>query len=154
MPETTAIPLCRAALEPGTIFLTVGAAPAQLGFPSPAEDFEEDGLDLNQILVRNPLATYIYRASGWSMSGAGILDGDLLVVDRSVTPRSGDVVLATWDGNQPACKILQLAENHLELHSANPDIAPIVLEQDTEVEGFAVVGVARAMKRRPGRRHG
>ncbi|MCD9046789.1 LexA family protein [Luteimonas sp. MHLX1A] len=152
MHETTAILIGQPDLEPPLELLPVGSVRAQLGFPSPAEDFEEDGLDLNRILVRNPLATYIYRASGWSMAGAGILDNDLLLCDRSITPRSGDVVLATWDGNQPACKILRLAENHLELHSANPDIPPIVLEPGTEVEVFAIVGVARTMKRGGGAR--
>jgi len=142
-PELLGLPT----IEPPLVPLPVGGSPVRLGFPSPAEDFQEDSLDLNQLLVRNPLATYIYRASGWSMAGAGILDGDLLIVDRSVTPRSGQIVLATWDGNQPTCKILRLCEAHLELHSANPDIPPIVLQQETEVEVFVVISVARQMKR-------
>lgn len=152
--KTTASLIGRVHPEPPLIPLPVGAARAELGFPSPAEDFEEDSLDLNRILIRNPPATYIYRASGWSMAGAGILDGDLLIVDRSVTPQCGDVVLAIWEGNAPACKILRLARNHLELHSANPDVAPIILESDTEVEAFAVVSVARTLTRRRGERHG
>ncbi|MDU3958410.1 MAG: S24 family peptidase, partial [Pseudomonas aeruginosa] len=69
-------------------------------------------------------------------------------VDRSVTPQAGDLVIAIWDGNQPTCKVLQLFEQHMELHSANPDFPPIVLEQATEVEVFAVVGVVRQVKRR------
>lgn len=138
--------------DPPGLTVPTGSVNVQLGFPSPAEDFEEDSLDLNRILVRNPLATYIYRASGWSMAGAGILDGDLLLVDRSVTPRGGDVVLATWEGNQPACKILRLAADRIELLSANSDNPPIVLEQGTEVEIFAVVGVARTMTRNGARR--
>lgn len=65
-------------------------------------------------------------------------------------PQAGDLVIAIWDGNQPTCKVLQLFESHMELHSANPDF-PIVLEQSTEVEVFAVVGVVRQIKRRSGR---
>ena len=61
------------------------------------------------------------------------------------------LVIAIWDGNQPTCKVLQLFESHMELHSANPDFPPIVLEQCTEVEVFAVVGVVRQIKRRSGR---
>lgn len=72
------------------------------------------------------------------------------MVDRSVTPQAGDLVIAIWDGNQPACKVLQLFENHMELHSANSDFPPIVLEQPTEVEVFAVVGVVHQIKRRSG----
>lgn len=144
---TTAALVGPAEFDPPVAALPAGAVRVQLGFPSPAEDYLEEGLDLNRLLVRNPLATYIYRASGWSMAGAGVLDGDFLLVDRSVTPRSGDLVLATWEGNQPACKILRLAESHLELHSANPEVPPIVLQQGTEVEVFAVVSVARTVRR-------
>ncbi|MDG1136850.1 MAG: translesion error-prone DNA polymerase V autoproteolytic subunit, partial [Phycisphaerales bacterium] len=68
------------------------------GFPSPADDFIERSLDLNEQLVANPIATFFVRASGHSMDGAGIHDGDLLVVDRSITPSHGSVVVATIDG--------------------------------------------------------
>ncbi|HYQ23935.1 translesion error-prone DNA polymerase V autoproteolytic subunit [Stenotrophomonas sp.] len=129
-------------------FVPMAAVRARLGFPSPADDFMDEAIDLHRLLVRNPAATFLYRADGWSMSGVGISDGDILVVDRSVTPLAGDLVIAIWDGNQPTCKVLQLFESHMELHSANPDFPPIVLEQPTEVEVFAVVGVVRQMKRR------
>lgn len=148
MPATNVTLIGPPCVDPPVLPLQMGGVLIQLGFPSPAEDFEEGSLDLNRFLVRNPLATYIYRASGWSMAGVGILDGDLLAVDRSVTPRSGDTVIATWEGNQPTCKILQLAENRIELLSGDASHPPIVLEQDIEVEIFAVVGVARAMRRR------
>lgn len=70
----------------------------EAGFPSPADDFIERSLDLNEQLVANPIATFFVRASGHSMDGAGIHDGDLLVVDRSITPSHGSVVVATIDG--------------------------------------------------------
>ncbi|MFK3844749.1 LexA family protein [Stenotrophomonas sp. NPDC078853] len=136
-----------AAIDPPNLPLPTGAAVVQLGFPSPAEDFQEDSLDLNQLLIRNPLATYIYRATGHSMARAGILDGDLLIVDRSVMPQSGCLVMAVWEGNQPACKILKICERHLELHSANPEFPPIVIDAGTEVEVFVVVSIARQVKR-------
>ncbi|MEF3081846.1 translesion error-prone DNA polymerase V autoproteolytic subunit [Luteimonas sp. SMYT11W] len=136
-----------AAIDPPLVSLPLGAATARLGFPSPAEDFEEDSLDLNRLLIRNAPATYIYRASGHSMARAGILDGDLLIVDRSVEPRTGSLVMAVWEGNQPTCKILLIAENHVELHSANPEVPPIVIEEGTEVELFSVVSIARQVKR-------
>ena len=70
----------------------------EAGFPSPADDFIERSLDLNEQLVANPIATFFVRASGHSMGGAGIHDGDLLVVDRSLTPTSGNIVVAIIDG--------------------------------------------------------
>ncbi|WP_232782212.1 S24 family peptidase [Xanthomonas citri] len=99
------------------------------------------------MLIRNPPATFLYRAEGWSMLLAGVCDGDILVVDRSVRPIHGDMVLAIWDGNQPVCKILQVASDHIELHSRRPHCAPIVLAPGTEVEVFAVVGVVRQVTR-------
>ena len=71
---------------------------AEAGFPSPADDFIERSLDLNEQLVANPIATFFVRASGHSMSGAGIHDGDLLVVDRSVAPTHRSIVVAIIDG--------------------------------------------------------
>ena len=70
----------------------------EAGFPSPADDFIERSLDLNEQLVANPIATFFVRASGHSMDGAGIHDGDLLVVDRALTPTSGNIVVAIVDG--------------------------------------------------------
>ena len=64
------------------------------GFPSPAEQYHEPPLDLNELLVKRPAATYFVRVEGESMIGEGIHDGDLLVVDRSLRPASGDVIIA------------------------------------------------------------
>lgn len=131
-------------------FVPLAGVRARLGFASPADDFMDESIDLHRLLVRNPSATFLYRADGWSMLGVGISDGDILVVDRSVTPQTGDLVIAVWDGSQPACKVLKTFEHHLELHSANPEFPPIVLDQGTEVEVLAVVGVVRQIQRRRG----
>ncbi|MBS0174314.1 MAG: hypothetical protein JSR64_09795 [Nitrospira sp.] len=137
----------RAATAPPRRPRPVGAVRAQLGFPSQAEDYEDGELDLNELLIRNEPSTYFYRASGWSMLQVGICDGDILVVDRLVRVQDGDIVLATWEGNAPACKIARLRSDHLELHSANPEHAPIVFAADADVQVFAVVGVVRQVKR-------
>ena len=76
------------------LFLTKVAA----GFPSPADDYLENTLDLNEFLVKKPAATFLVRVTGDSMIGAGIHHGDLLIVDRSLTPKDRDVVLATFGG--------------------------------------------------------
>ena len=68
------------------------------GFPSPAEQYQEPPLDLNSFLVKRPEATYFVKVEGDSMIGAGIREGDLLVVDRSLTPASGDIIIAAVDG--------------------------------------------------------
>ncbi|MGV7196922.1 LexA family protein [Xanthomonas axonopodis] len=146
-PHTYARRLGPACLDPLPLGLPLSALRIRLGFPSPAEDFQDDEIDLNQVLIRNPPATFLYRAEGWSMLLAGVCDGDILVVDRSARPISGDMVLATWDGNQPVCKILQVASDHIELHSRSPHCAPIILAPGTEVEVFAVVGVVRQVTR-------
>lgn len=150
-PNTLAHRLGPAAVDLALIHLPMAGAHARLGFPSPAEDFLDDTVDLNQLLIRNAPATFLYRAEGWSMLMAGICDGDILVVDRSVRPVDGDLVIAIWEGNQPACKVLKVYEHHIELHSANPEHPPIVMEPSIEVEVFAVVGVARQTRRRKGR---
>ncbi|OYV41059.1 MAG: peptidase S24 [Thiomonas sp. 20-64-5] len=149
--DTRAILMGQAEVGAPMLRLPMGAARVAMGFPSPAEDFEDDSVDLNELLVRNPPATFLYRATGWSMIQAGICDGDVLIMDRSVRPQDGDVVIAVWDGNAPVCKVLHVFDDRIELHSRNPRIAPIVLSPDTEVEIFAVVGVARQMRREHGR---
>jgi DNA polymerase V len=71
---------------------------AHAGFPSPAEDYFEEPLDLTAQLVRNPAATFYMRVRGNCMAAAGIAEGDLLVVDRSLEPQDGSIVVATADG--------------------------------------------------------
>ena len=68
------------------------------GFASPAADYAELGISLDRSLIDHPEATFFFRAAGPTLAGAGIFDGDLLVVDRSVTPRSGHIVVAVADG--------------------------------------------------------
>ena len=145
--ETVAAPMGAALCDAPLHASPVAGVHARAGFPSPAEDFLDDEIDLHRLLVRNPAATYLYRASGWSMMLAGICDGDILVVDRSVQPQHGDVVVATWDGQQPVCKVLHVTADHVELHSRNPHCPNIVLAPGTDIEIFAVVGVARALRR-------
>lgn len=150
-PHTYALAIGPAVVDPPLQLLPLAGSRARLGFPSPAEDFLDDSVDLNQLLIRNGPATFLYRADGWSMLGAGVCDGDILIVDRSVTPLSGDLVLAIWDGNQPVCKVLKFRGQQVELQSAHPEHPPLLLEEGTEVEVFAVVGIVRQIKRGPSR---
>jgi DNA polymerase V len=94
-------------------------------------------LDLNEFLITNPSATYFARANGNSMEGVKVFDGDLLVIDRSLAPEQGRIVIASVDG-QLTCKILDI--NNRCLRGANPDFDPIPLpdEADLIIEGVVV----------------
>ena len=70
------------------------AAKIPAGFPSPADDYMDKGLDLNEHLIKHPAATFFCRVSGESMRDVGIFDGDLLIVDRAIKPMQGNIVLA------------------------------------------------------------
>src|SRR5699024_10034831 len=69
----------------------------QLGYPSPSQDYSDTQIDLTEMLIRDELATFIVRVSGDSMEGAGIFDGDELIVDRSIEPQDGHIVVAVLD---------------------------------------------------------
>jgi DNA polymerase V len=107
------------------------------GFPSPADDFMEAPLDLNEHLIKHPSATFYARAQGESMIGLGIFDGDLLIVDRATPPQHGDVVIAAIDG-ELTCKILDV--HNQMLRPGNAKYPPIKLHNDMEmtVEGVVI----------------
>lgn len=83
---------------PDELTLPLFLSPAACGFPSPAQDYVEQTIDLNQLCIEHPAATFYVRANGDSMLQAGIHSGDLLVVDRAVTATQGAIVLACLDG--------------------------------------------------------
>ncbi len=108
------------------------------GFPSPADDYMEGDLNLNEHLIKHPTATYFVRASGDSMTGAGIFPGDLLIVDRSLEPVHGRVVIAEVDG-QLAVKRLFRMHGKAALQSENPNHPTIELAEGSEVRIWGVV---------------
>ncbi len=110
----------------------------QAGFPSPAEDYIESEIDLNAFLVKQPSATFLVRAAGNSMKDAGISDGDILVVDRSVKPVNGKVVIAAVDG-QLTVKFLIIKKGKAFLMPANADYHPIPVDPDNGVTIWGVV---------------
>jgi len=109
----------------------------QAGFPSPAQDYVEQKLDLNELCIKHPAATYFVRASGESMIGAGIHDNDILVVDRALNAQAGDIIIACLNG-ELTVKALQL-KPYPALLSYNPDYPPIRLGSDAELDVFGVV---------------
>lgn len=108
------------------------------GFPSPAEDLGAERIDLLKILIRHPQATYLLRVSGHSMRDAGIDDGDVVVVDRAIKPRTGHVVVAVVDGEFTVKRLLQRAGS-IRLQAANPTYPDIVPRDGQEVAVWGVV---------------
>ncbi|STU05187.1 translesion error-prone DNA polymerase V autoproteolytic subunit [Klebsiella pneumoniae] len=109
----------------------------QCGFPSPAQDYVEQRIDLNELLVNHPSATYFVKAAGDSMKDAGIGEGDLLVVDSSRTAVHGDIVIAAVDG-EFTVKKLQL-HPRVQLNPMNPAYSPIVVGSEDTLDVFGVV---------------
>lgn len=107
------------------------------GFPSPADDFVEKKLDLNEYLIKHPAATFFVRVRGSSMQGAGIADGDLLVVDRSLKPANDSIVVAFLEG-EFTVKRVKIKGKCLCLIPENKRYAPIEVTEDSD---FLVWGV-------------
>ena len=111
------------------------------GFPSPAEDYLHDSLDFNHDLIRNPEATFYGRVEGDSMIEAGICDGDLAVIDRSIEPQDGDIVVA-FINEEFTIKYLELthrSEGYIELRPANRRFKPIRINAEDDFEVWGVV---------------
>ena len=108
------------------------------GFPSPADDYVADTLDLNEHLMPRKEASFLLRAKGESMIGVGIHDGDILVVDRSITATDGKVVIATLDG-QFTVKTLEKKRGKIRLMPANTDFEPIEIRDEQELQIWGVV---------------
>ena len=108
------------------------------GFPSPAEQYQETPLDLNELLVKRPAATFFVKVQGESMIGEGIHDGDLLVVDRSLRPASGDVIIACVDGDFTV-KTYRRDKSGVRLEPANPNYPVIRLRPGQELDYFGKV---------------
>lgn len=113
------------------------------GFPSPASDYVDDGLDLNDYLVRNKPATFMFTVKGDSMIGAAIEDGDKVVVDRSLAPQHNDIVVAVVD-SEYTIKRLFMRDGAIELRPENAAFSAIRFAEGQELEVWGVVvGVVR-----------
>ena len=110
----------------------------QAGFPSPADDYMETKLDLSKHLVKNPSATFFVKAAGDSMIKAGIHPGDILIVDRSIEPKSGKVVIAAIDG-QLTVKRLHKSRRGTFLVPENDEYQPIAITEENEALVWGVV---------------
>jgi len=108
------------------------------GFPSPAEDYKDKNLDLNDHLIKNPTSTFFVKVSGNSMINAGIKSGDLLIVDRSLEPKDKKVVVAILNGEFTVKRILKKGEK-LFLAPENDSFASIEIKDEMDFEVWGVV---------------
>lgn len=115
--------------------IPIAASAGIVGFESPAQEYTQLALSLDELLIEHPSATFIGRAYGESMQGVGIFSGDILIVDRHVTAQQGDVIVANFNG-EFVCKILDCKGKRLL--SANEAWPPVQLQ---EADTFTLEGV-------------
>ena len=119
-------------------FFDVGVA---AGFPSPADDFIEHSLDLHELLIDHPAATFFVRVEGDSMQGAGMQSGDILIVDRSLTPQNGKIVVALVNG-EFTVKRLKIERQKIYLVAENPRYSTIEVADESDFQVWGVVTYA------------
>ncbi len=138
------ISLHRAMEGPASLIPEMSAG-VQAGFPSPAEDYVEKHLDLNELVIRHPAATFYVRVEGDSMRDAGIYSGDLLVVDRSLEPSHGKIVVAVVNG-EFTVKRIRIDGSGLSLvpENGNYPALPVSAETDFQVWGVVTYVIHRA----------
>lgn len=108
------------------------------GFPSPADDYLDQKLDLNHLLIKNPSSTFFARVRGNSMIDAGIHDGDILIIDKSLEPKQTSVLVCLMDGEFTVKKIMK-SNGDFYLMPQNKDFKPIKIEKNSNFRLWGVV---------------
>lgn len=122
------------------------------GFPSPAQDYLSESIDLNKELIRHPASTFYARVIGDSMAGEGITEGDILVIDKSVEPEHGDLAVCCLDGEFTLKRLRFMSDNRLYLMPSNRKYRPIEITRETDfsVWGVVLYTIKSNRRRRPG----
>jgi DNA polymerase V len=120
------------------INLPLYASYVSAGFPSPADDYLEDRIDLSKYLVQNPTSTYMMRVKGSSMQDANIHDGDILVIDRSLKAADGLPIVCFLDG-EFTVKTFRKVDGRAYLYPANPAYSPIEVTEEMDMRVWGVV---------------
>ncbi len=121
-----------------TIFIPLVSSTVSAGFPSPAEDYTELSLDLNSYLIERPYTTFCIRVRGNSMEGAKMYDGDILLVDRSLSAQNGSVIIGVLDG-EFTVKRLRLEQGKTFLIPEHPAYEPIPITEENDFKVWGVV---------------
>jgi len=116
----------------------IGISSISAGFPSPADDFTELSISLDKHLIQNPAATFMAYANGNSMIRIGIYHGDLLIIDRSLNAKDGDIVIAVLHG-EFTVKQLSIINEHLFLMPQNSQYSPIKISDEMNFEVWGIV---------------
>ena len=117
------------------------------GFPSPAEDYIELGIDLNKYLIKNPISTFFLRVSGNSMNNAGIYNNDLLIIDRSINPNPGHIVVALLDGEFTLKRLIKEKDNYyLKADKENYPAINLYEYIDIQIWGVAIYSIHKLKK--------
>ena len=119
--------------------LPICGVSVRAGFPSPADDFVVERLDIMQLLVKHPQATYFWRVRGDSMQDAGIEDGSIIVVDRAVRPKHGCIVVVALIDGECTVKYLYQRAGRMKLRAANPTYPDIIPRDSQTVQVWGVV---------------
>lgn len=119
-------------------YLPMGAVKVSAGFPSPAADFEDKRLDINEYLIRNPVSTFFFPVEGDSMEGAEIFAGDILVVDKSVRPLHGHIVIAFVDGERLVKRLYKRA-GRVALIAESPAYPPLEIQEGMDLDVWGIV---------------
>lgn len=112
------------------------------GFPSPADDYLEPSLNLHELMIKHPAATFFVKVVGDSMRGAGIHSGDILVVDRSLEPQEGKIVVAVVNGEFTVKRMGREANGQILLLAENPAYPPIRISEESNFQVWGVVTYA------------
>ena len=108
------------------------------GFPSPADDYTEENIDLNEYLISNPFSTFFLRVKGDSMINSGIKDKDLIIVDKSLTAKPGNIIIAMIDG-EFTIKRLSIKDNELYLKAENDNYPDFIFRDHFDIQIWGVV---------------
>lgn len=108
------------------------------GFPSPAEDYIEQRIDLNGVLIKNPSSTFYAKVKGNSMKGAGVYDGDIVIIDKSLVPSQNSLLVCFLDGEFTLKKVKKVNDD-LFLIPENPDFKPIKINPESDFRLWGVV---------------
>lgn len=135
LPKDTWFP----AVDAPKLELPVGLSKVSAGFPSPAEDFKDRELDINEFLISRPKSTVFFQVDGPSVQEFGIYDGDFVVCDRSKAPQSGQIVVAFVNGERLVKKYQQTADGRVFLVPGHPDYKPLEIKEGMSFEIWGVV---------------
>ena len=127
---------------PSTRLIPLTTGTVSAGFPSPAEDYTELGIDINKYLIKNPISTFFLRVSGNSMNNAGIYNNDLLIIDRSINPNPGHIVVALLDGEFTLKRLIKEEDNYyLKADKENYPAINLFEYIDIQIWGVAIYSI-------------